>query len=131
MAAEHMHSAESLVFDDVMDWNTGPSSESAHIYIEIYPSTLVERGTPSRCCRTFCLHHRRSSSSSGASSSTLSSTDLPVSDRIQIMTGDLLVLKCRMSCRDYLQPPGLLRASSSLARIHVFSIRATHAEVIV
>ncbi|KAJ7601314.1 hypothetical protein DFH06DRAFT_1353405 [Mycena polygramma] len=116
-------STPALVFDDVMSWSDGPSADKAHIYIGLYQDTTVERSTPARCCHSFGLSHsRRSSASSQASSSTLSSTDLPTSATLQVQEGDVLVLQCRMQCRDHLQPGGLLR---------IFDILALHVEVLV
>ncbi|KAJ7677862.1 hypothetical protein DFH06DRAFT_1121426 [Mycena polygramma] len=111
-AVQQSRSASNRVFDGVLNWTLGPTADVAYIFVDLDSATKVERSTPGRCCRTFGpLHLNRASASSSSSSSTLSSTDLPSPVGISVEEGDLVVVKCRLHCRDELQSSALLRVS--------------------
>ncbi|KAJ6473624.1 hypothetical protein C8R47DRAFT_1076596 [Mycena vitilis] len=125
-AVQQVRAGSNSISDSVLNWTLGPTADVAYIFVDLDPETKrtqVERSTPARCCRTFGLSHfKQASTSSGSSSSTLSSTDLPLPAAISVEEGDLVVVKCRLQCRDELQSSALLR---------VFGVRATHVEVLV
>ncbi|KAJ7740126.1 hypothetical protein B0H16DRAFT_1729154 [Mycena metata] len=107
--------------EDVIPWNYSPIAGVGRIHIFLRPGTPTRRCTPGRCLATG--PSPPSSACSTSSSSTLSSTDDYVTTAPEIECGDLLVVQCKMICRDFPRPDNLV--------VRVFSLYVTKVVVVV
>ncbi|KAJ7031314.1 hypothetical protein C8F04DRAFT_1262922 [Mycena alexandri] len=110
-----------VLCEDVIPWCYGDSFVNWRIHCVTAADVIIRRSSPARCL--LCLSSDTSSAWSTNSSSTMCSTDEARSTPVCLDVGDLVVMKCRMSCRDFVRPGNSV--------IRVFTLRVTHLEVIV
>ncbi|KAJ7779034.1 hypothetical protein B0H16DRAFT_1711379 [Mycena metata] len=110
--------------EDVITWNY--TSEAGESLVHLYASreTSIHSSTPRHCIDHLAdLGSCSSSTHSFASSSTMSSSDDCAPAPITITSGDLLVVRSTLSCKDYPRSKNLI--------MRLFSLDATDLVVIV
>ncbi|KAJ7020412.1 hypothetical protein C8F04DRAFT_1275128 [Mycena alexandri] len=105
--------------EDTISWNYGTTSEDGSIHIVASDSTPVVLRTPGSCLQERARSRSTSSVCSTSSSSTMSSTDECVPAAPLIKTGDLLVVRCQMTCREFPRPNSLVVRLFELSAIDV------------
>ncbi|KAJ7020681.1 hypothetical protein C8F04DRAFT_1274801 [Mycena alexandri] len=110
--------------EDVIPWSYGSTVEDGRIHLLTSADTPIRSSAPHRCLDGLPFSVSPPSSvCSTSSSSTLSSTDDCAPVDTEIKRGDLVVVRCDMSCRDFPRPKSRV--------MRVFTLRAIDIVVIV
>ncbi|KAJ7024243.1 hypothetical protein C8F04DRAFT_1270575 [Mycena alexandri] len=126
--------------EDVIPWNYLSSSGVGRIHVSLRPDTPMSKAVcmpvawlrlwqTRRCTAGRCLDNSNtglsppSSVCSTSSSSTLSSTDDYTTSDSEVRSRDLLIVQCKLTCRDFPRPNGLV--------VRVFSLDTTKIDIIV